>query len=110
MFMIIVYIVAIQYQRDKDWDKLNAEQINASRTVQVIKLLVGCGISILSYILQQLKSHMKTLDEIREEVQESDRREFDKRVAGIRKKVYDSIESFGMMPGVDYEEGLWDIM
>ena len=35
-----VYIVTLQYQRDKDWDKLNAEQINASRTVQVIKLLV----------------------------------------------------------------------
>ena len=52
---------------------------------------------------------MKTLDEIREEVQESDRREFDKRVAGVRKKVYDAIESFGMTPGVDYEEGLWDI-
>ena len=49
---------------------------------------------------------MKTLDEIREEVQEADRREFDKRVAGIRKKVYDAIESFGMTPGVDYEEGL----
>ena len=49
---------------------------------------------------------MKTLDEIREEVQESDRKEFDKRIAGIRKKVYDAIESFGMTPGVDYEEGL----
>ena len=56
--------------------------------------------------MQQLKSHMKTLDEIREEVQESDRKEFDKKVAGIRKKVYDAIESFGMMSGVDYEEGL----
>lgn len=49
---------------------------------------------------------MKTLDEIREEVQEADRREFDKRVAGIRKKVYDAIESFGMTPGIDFEEGL----
>ena len=77
-----------QYQQDKDWDKLNAEQINASRTVQ------------------QLKSHMKTLDEIREEVQEEDRRQFDKRVAGIRQKVYDAIKSFGMTPGMDYEEGL----
>ena len=52
---------------------------------------------------------MKTLDEIREEVQEEDRKQFDKRVADIRKKVNDAIESFGMTPGVDYEEGLWDI-
>lgn len=50
---------------------------------------------------------MKTLDEIREEVQEKDKRQFDRRVAGVRKKVYDAIESFGMTPGVDYEEGLW---
>ena len=49
---------------------------------------------------------MRTLDEIREEVQEADRKEFDKRVAGTRKKVYDAIESFGMTPGIDFEEGL----
>ena len=49
---------------------------------------------------------MKTLDEIREEVREEDRGQFDKRVGGIREKVYDAIESFGMTPGVDYEEGL----
>ncbi|XP_065888187.1 syntaxin-17-like [Dysidea avara] len=72
----------LQYQHDKDWDKLNSEQLNASRTVQ------------------QLKSHMKTLDEIRNEVQEDDLRQFDKRVAGIRKKVYNAIESFGMASGV----------
>ena len=68
--------------------------------------IIGCGAQIRCDIMQQLKSHMKTLDEIREEVQESDRKEFDKKVASIRKKVYDAIESFGMMPGVDYEEGL----
>lgn len=51
---------------------------------------------------------MKTLDEIREEVQEEDKREFDKRVAGIRQKVYEAIESFGMTPGVDYEEGMFE--
>ena len=49
---------------------------------------------------------MRTLDEIREEVQEADKREFDKRVASTRKKVYDAIESFGMTPGIDFEEGL----
>jgi len=52
---------------------------------------------------------MKTLDEIRDEVQEEDKRQFDRRVAGIRKKVCDAIESFGMTPGVDCEEGLWII-
>ena len=51
---------------------------------------------------------MKTLDDIREEVQDEDKRQFDKRVAGIRKKVYDAIESFGMTPGVDYEEGMYN--
>ena len=50
---------------------------------------------------------MKTLDEIRNEVQEDDLRQFDKRVAGIRKKVYNAIESFGMASGVvEFEHGV----
>ena len=50
---------------------------------------------------------MKTLDEIRNEVQEDDLRQFDKRVAGVRKKVYNAIESFGMAPGVvEFEHGV----
>jgi len=50
---------------------------------------------------------MKTLDEIRNEVQEDDLRQFDKRVAGVRRKVYSAIESFGMVPGVvEYEHGV----
>ena len=50
---------------------------------------------------------MKTLDEVRNEVQEDDLRQFDKRVAGVRKKVYNAIESFGMAPGVvEFEHGV----
>jgi len=50
---------------------------------------------------------MKTLDEIRNEVLEDDLRQFDKRVAGVRKKVYNAIEAFGMTPGVmEFEHGV----
>lgn len=53
---MLYYSKHTQYQWDKDWDKLNAEQINASRTVQVMKLAI-VGFSFIPHLTATKKSH-----------------------------------------------------
>lgn len=70
-------IVALH--RETNWKRLNTEQINASRTVQ------------------QLKSHVRALEDIRDEVRGCDQRQFDSRVEESRREVLCAIEAYVMV-------------
>jgi septal ring factor EnvC (AmiA/AmiB activator) len=63
----------------KEWDKVNTEQINAARTAQ------------------QLKDHLRTLEELRDQVVRSDIRQFDSRVEEIEQQLHQALLSYGIL-------------
>ncbi|XP_064389926.1 syntaxin-17-like isoform X2 [Halichondria panicea] len=69
----------ILYHKDCNWTKLNIEQVNASRTVQ------------------QLKTHIQTVDELRHQLHPADEERFIALTRGVRVHVQRSIEEYGMV-------------
>ncbi|XP_071942735.1 syntaxin-17-like isoform X2 [Antedon mediterranea] len=65
-----------RYQQQLDWDKVNNEQINASRTVQ------------------QLKSNIKEMQKLRNQISESDLEEFDQRVQPTQIQAIEAVINF----------------
>lgn len=65
------------YHQRRNWERLNSEQVNASRTVQ------------------QLKRNFRALEDIRCQVREEDLQKFDTRLAGVKKEVVAAIEAYG---------------
>lgn len=65
-----------KFYRSEAWFELNKEQINAARTVQ------------------QLKSHMKEIENTRNQIQPADVQEFDERIKPIQDEVLAGVSSF----------------
>lgn len=65
-----------KFYRSEAWFELNKEQINAARTVQ------------------QLKSHMKEIENTRSQIQPADVQEFDERIKPIQDEVLAGVSSF----------------
>lgn len=65
-----------KFQRQKQWDKLNNEQINASRTVQ------------------QLKADLCELDSVRNQVQPEHLKQFERLVLPIQEETLENVRSF----------------
>lgn len=76
-----------QLLAQKDWEKVNAEQINAARTAQ------------------QLKDHLHTLEELRDQVLRSDISQFDSRVEEIERQLHQALISYGISSLVSGESG-----
>lgn len=75
-----------KFQRLKEWDNLNKEQINATRTVQ------------------QLKANIKELEKTRNQVAEEDLNKFDDKVISVKHEAIDGVLEFLEIYGVSEEE------
>ncbi|XP_070570616.1 syntaxin-17-like [Ptychodera flava] len=74
-----------KYQRLQEWEKLNVELINASRTVQ------------------QLKANVREMEKTRNQIRDEDLDKFDARVLPIKEEAISAVMSFIDLHGSDDE-------
>ncbi|XP_077997451.1 syntaxin-17-like [Glandiceps talaboti] len=72
-----------KYQRLQEWEKLNVELINASRTVQ------------------QLKANVREMEKTRNQIREEDLERFDERIQGIKEEAIAAVMNFIDLHGND---------